>query len=90
LQAGTCLFWVKSCPDSPKSASAYPWLEIECSRCRTPRSVDLCSLRHTPTTCVHDLASRLRCAKCRDAGKRPAATLLQLGKRQRHIPDDRS
>jgi hypothetical protein len=64
----------------------YPWLEIECSRCRTPRSVDLCSLRHTPTTCVHDLGSRLRCAKCREAGKRPAATLLQLGKRQRHAP----
>jgi hypothetical protein len=68
----------------------YPWLEIKCSRCRTPRSVDLCSLRHTPMTCVHDLASRLRCAKCREAGKRPAATLLQLGERQRHIPDERS
>jgi hypothetical protein len=32
------------------------------------------------TTCVHDLAGRLRCAKCREAGKRPAVELLQLGK----------
>jgi hypothetical protein len=32
----------------------FPWLEIECSRCRTPRDVDLCALRRPPTTCVHD------------------------------------
>jgi hypothetical protein len=38
----------------------YPWLEIACSRCRTPRTVDLASLPHVPTTCVHDLAGRLR------------------------------
>lgn len=41
----------------------YPWLEIECSRCRTKRDVDLAALRHPPTTFVHDLASRLRCSK---------------------------
>jgi hypothetical protein len=46
----------------------YPWLEIACSRCRTPRTVDLASLSHVPTTCVHDLAGRLRCEKCRKAG----------------------
>jgi hypothetical protein len=37
----------------------FPWLEIECSRCKTPRDVDLCALRHVPTTCVHDLVGRL-------------------------------
>jgi len=39
----------------------YPWLEIKCSRCKTPSDVDLCALRHVPTTCVHDLAGRLVC-----------------------------
>lgn len=56
----------------------YAWLEIECSRCKTKREVDLAALRHPPTTTVHDLASRLRCSKCTKAGRRPAATLLQL------------
>lgn len=55
----------------------YPWLEIACSRCRTPRTVDLASLPHVPTTCVHDLAGRLRCEKCRKAGKRPPRYLAQ-------------
>jgi hypothetical protein len=32
----------------------FPWLEIECSRCRTHRDVDLAALRRPPTTCVHD------------------------------------
>ena len=65
----------------------YTWLEIACSRCRTPRTVDLASLPHVPTTCVHDLAGRLRCEKCRKAGKRPPAELRQLAKRRRHDPD---
>lgn len=56
----------------------HAWLEIECSRCKTKREVDLAALRHPPTTAVHDLASRLRCSKCTRAGRRPAATLLQL------------
>jgi hypothetical protein len=63
----------------------YPWLQIECSRCKTPRDVDLAALRHAASTCVHDLATRLRCQKCAGAGKRPAATLLQLAARPRHI-----
>ena len=37
-----------------------------------------------PTTFVHDLASRLRCRKCAKTGRRPAATLLQLGWQPRH------
>jgi len=39
-----------------------------------------------PTTFVHDLAGRLVCQKCKEAGKRPAAPLLQLAPRQRHTP----
>ena len=54
----------------------FPWLEIACSRCRTPRSVDLCTLPHVPTTFVHDLAERFRCQKCRAAGKRHGITAL--------------
>ncbi|MGY3404936.1 hypothetical protein ACVWZV_001049 [Bradyrhizobium sp. GM5.1] len=61
----------------------YPWLEIECSRCRTKRDVDLAALPHPSTTFVHDLASRLRCGKCAKANRRPAATLLQLAQRPR-------
>jgi hypothetical protein len=57
---------------------SYPWLEIECRRCKARRDVDLAALPHVSTTFVHDLASRLVCQKCRKAGKRPAATLLQL------------
>ncbi|TCU63734.1 hypothetical protein EDE08_118113 [Bradyrhizobium sp. R2.2-H] len=61
----------------------YSWLEIECSRCKNKRDVDLAALRHPPTTFVHDLASRLRCSKCAKTNRRPAATLLQLAQRPR-------
>src|SRR6266403_1821128 len=49
-----------------------------CSRCKTPRDVDLAALKRPATTFVHDLVGRLVCQKCKSAGKRPAATLLQL------------
>lgn len=62
----------------------YPWLEIECSRCKTKRDVDLATLKHVDTTLVHDLASRLRCSKCDQANKRPMATLLQFQPRPHH------
>jgi phage FluMu protein Com len=62
----------------------YPWLQIECSRCKSPNEVDMAALNHPPTTCVHDLASRLRCQKCTKASRRPSATLLQLAARPRH------
>ncbi|MET4736659.1 hypothetical protein ABIF73_000798 [Bradyrhizobium japonicum] len=45
--------------------------------------VDLAALRRPPTTFVHDLASRLRCSKCGQTNRRPAATLLQLAQRAR-------
>ena len=61
----------------------YPMLEIECSRCRTPRTVDLAELKRPATTFVHDLVGRLVCTKCQKAGKRPAATLKQLAPRPR-------
>src|SRR3954454_16645777 len=64
----------------------YSWLQIECSRCKAARDVNMPTLRHPPPTFVHDLASRLRCSKCAKAGRRPAATLLQLAQRARH-PD---
>lgn len=64
---------------------SYAWLEIECSRCKTRRVVDLATLRHPPTTFVHDLASRLRCSKCATAHRRPAATLLQLAQSPRQV-----
>jgi phage FluMu protein Com len=45
----------------------FPWLEIQCARCKTPSDVDLAAMKHPPTTFVHDLASRLRCRKCAKA-----------------------
>jgi hypothetical protein len=66
----------------------YGWLEIGCSRCKAKRDVDLCALPHASTTCVHDLAGRLVCSKCKGVGKRPAATLLQLTPRSRKRPGD--
>ncbi|KJC56784.1 hypothetical protein UP10_33190 [Bradyrhizobium sp. LTSPM299] len=62
----------------------FPWLDIECSRCKAKRDVDLAALRHVSTTLISDLASRLVCAKCKGAGKRPLATLLQLTPRARN------
>jgi phage FluMu protein Com len=62
----------------------FPWLEIRCARCKTPSDVDLAVMKHPRSTFVHDLASRLRCRKCAKAGRRPAATLLQLGWQSRH------
>jgi hypothetical protein len=37
----------------------FPWLEIRCSRCKTPTDIDLTAMKHPPTTFVHDLVSRL-------------------------------
>jgi hypothetical protein len=56
----------------------FPWLVIQCARCKTPSDVDLAAMKHPPTTFVHDLASRLRCRKCAKVGRRPSATLRQL------------
>jgi hypothetical protein len=66
----------------------FPRLEIECSRCQAKRDVDLTQLPQVATTCVHDLAIRLRCEKCKRAGKRPVATLLQLASRARYVAQE--
>lgn len=82
--------WVDGEPIDPSPSvdqainGGYPWLEIECSRCKTRRDVDLAFLPHPPTTFIHDFARRLRCSKCAKANRRPAATLLQLAPRPRH------
>jgi phage FluMu protein Com len=84
--------WADGVPIDPSPTidqavnGGYSWLQIECSRCKAARDVDLAALAHPSTTFVHDLASRLRCRKCAKAGRRPAATLLQLAQRARH-PD---
>jgi hypothetical protein len=65
----------------------FPWLEIECSRCKTKRDVDLCALKRPPMTCVHDLAGRLICQKCQAAGRRPSATLHQLAPQRRYMEE---
>jgi hypothetical protein len=64
--------------------SGYPWLEIECSRCKT-RAMSIsahCAGRQQRSCTISPDA--LVCRKRKSAGKRPAATLLQLGPRQRH------
>jgi hypothetical protein len=65
----------------------FPWLQVECSRCRTPRDIDMTALGTPPTTFVHDLAERLRCQKCAKFNKRPAATLLPLAHSARHAAE---
>ncbi|WP_454629478.1 hypothetical protein [Bradyrhizobium cenepequi] len=86
--------WADGSPIDPSPTidqainGGYAWLEIRCSRCKTPRSVDLAELPHAATTCVHDLASRLRCQKCARAGKRPPAELHQLAPRRRRYPGE--
>ena len=87
--------WADGEPIDPSPAvdqainGGYPWLEIRCSRCKTARDFDLATLPHVSTTFVHDLAGRLRCSKCAKAGRRPAATLLQLTQRPRHAAPER-
>jgi phage FluMu protein Com len=85
--------WANGQPIDPSPAidqainGGYGWLEIECSRCKSRRTVDLSALPHPPTTFVHDLAGRLRCSKCSKANRRPAATLLQLAQRASQMPE---
>jgi hypothetical protein len=87
--------WADGAPIDPSPTvdqainGGYPWLQIECSRCKAPNQVNLAALPHPSTTFVHDLAGRLRCQKCAKAGRRPSATLLQLTQRPRNVaPED--
>ncbi|MEA2918214.1 MAG: hypothetical protein QOJ15_10295 [Bradyrhizobium sp.] len=45
----------------------FPWLEVKCSRCRTPSSVDLAAVSRPPDTPVHLLEGRLDCTKCKQS-----------------------
>jgi hypothetical protein len=47
------------------------WFEIECSRCKSRRDVDLAALPHSPTTFVHELASSAAANLLRPAVGRP-------------------
>src|ERR1700759_222190 len=64
----------------------FPWLQIECSRCKTHRDVDLAILSHVSTTFLPALALALRCRKCAAAGRHPRAKLLQLAQQSRLAP----
>lgn len=65
----------------------YPWLQIECSRCKTPRDVDMTALAHP-----YDLRARpgrpAALREVQEAGKWPVATLLQVAPRARHVSSE--
>jgi hypothetical protein len=62
----------------------YPWLEVKCSRCRTPKSIDLTIMARPPETPVHVLEGRLDCRKCRSAKRSGRGVLEQLAPRRRY------
>jgi hypothetical protein len=64
----------------------YSWLEIKCSRCKTPRCVDLAALKHAATTRVHDLASRLICQEM-PGGRQTAAGGTAASRQARTLHD---
>jgi phage FluMu protein Com len=66
----------------------FPWLEVQCSRCRTMSSVDLAILRRPQESPVHTLEGALRCRKCAKAKWRPQGILHQLAPSQRHQPPE--
>ena len=47
-------------------------LEIECSRCKTPRDVDLCALRRPPTTFVHELVGAVGLSEVQERRQTPS------------------
>jgi hypothetical protein len=73
---------------SPTIAQAinggFPWLEVKCSRCRTPRSVDLAAISRPADTPVHLLEGRLDCRKCKKAKWKGRGVLEQLAPRRRY------
>src|ERR1700680_764127 len=62
----------------------FPWLEVKCSRCRTPSSVDLAAISRPPDTPVHLLEGRLDCRKCKKAKWKGRGVLEQLAPRRRY------
>jgi phage FluMu protein Com len=66
----------------------FPWLEVQCSRCKTISSVDLCEIKRPQDTCVHQLEEALRCRKCSRSKWRPRGVLHQLAPSRRHTPPE--
>jgi hypothetical protein len=65
----------------------YPWLEVQCSRCKSKRSIDLAAIERPQCTFIYQLADALQCRKCKRF-RSARAVLHQLTKTQSHFPDD--
>jgi hypothetical protein len=63
---------------------SFPWLEVKCSRCRTPSSIDLTAVNRPPDTPVHLLEGRLDCTKFKKNKWKGRGVLEQLAPRRRH------
>jgi hypothetical protein len=65
----------------------FPWLEVQCSRCRTRSEIDLTAIKRPDRTFIHDLEGKLRCQKCsaraRAGDRLPQGLLHQLSPRSR-------
>jgi len=76
--------WADGGPVSPSPTvdqainGGYPWLETECSRCKTPNKVYLAALKLS-ATCVHEFVRRLRCQKCTKAGQPTCCNTTSVG-----------
>jgi hypothetical protein len=62
----------------------YLWLEVQCSRCKTKRSVDLAKIQRAPDSFIHELEGVLRCRKCKGAKSATRAVLHQLTPTESH------
>lgn len=62
----------------------FPWLEVQCSRCKTMSSVDLAVLRRPQDA----PEAALRCRKCAKAKSRPRGILQQLAPNPRYQPPE--
>jgi hypothetical protein len=62
----------------------FPWLEVKCSRCKTPSSVDLAAINRPQDTAVHLLEGRLDCRRCKKAKWKGRGVLDQLAPRRRY------
>jgi hypothetical protein len=70
----------------------FPWLEVQCSRCKMQTSIDLVAIKRPDHTFVYELEGKLRCQKCskraRPGDRLPHGVLHQLAPRSRHPPLD--
>ena len=67
----------------------FPWLEVKCSRCKTPSSIDLAAISRPQDTNVHLLEGRLDRTKCRKAWRNGTGSITrQAVDRSFGIPRD--